>query len=399
MNYALLLSLLSFLGISQLWIGKKSRSQDQADYFLMGRKVGLFSLVMTLLATQVGGGMLLGACEEAYHVGLTALFYPLGMVFGMVLLGLGFGAKFRKMELSTIAEVFEKVYDSSFLRKVASLLSIISLFFILVAQAIAARKFFVSIGFTTPLLFVIMWSILVLYTAFGGLRAVIRTDILQASLIMVAFLIASKGLTVSELSLFHEKSAPWLTWLLMPLGFMLIEQDMGQRCFAAKNPKIVSLAMFIAAATLFCISLFPIAIGILAKSASVAIPHGGSILIAAIGALTNPTILTLLVAAILMAIVSTSDSLLSAISSNIACDFFPKKSLGACRILTLCMGLGTLVLSFFFDNVVDMLMFAYELSVFVLFVPILMALVFKKPKKSLAIAAMIIGALCKFMLK
>ncbi|MCP5469315.1 MAG: sodium:solute symporter family protein [Chlamydiales bacterium] len=398
MNLTLLFSLLTFLGISQLWIGKKSQSQDHDDYFLMGRRLGLFSLVMTLLATQIGGGMLLGAAEEAYRYGFGALFYPLGMVVGMVILGCGFGAKFRKLELSTIAEVFEKVYGSTRLRKIASLLSIVSLFFILAAQAIAARKFFISIGFETHLLFVATWAILVIYTAFGGLKAVVRTDILQASFIIASFGIASFGRR-PEFTPFVGESVPWATWLFVPLAFMLIEQDMGQRCFAAKSPKTVTFASFIAAGALLLISLFPITVGVAARSAGLEIPQGGSVLIFAIAAFTNPTILTILVAAILMAIVSTSDSLLSAISSNLACDFLSKGSLLSCRLLTLAIGMGTLVFSFFFDNVVRMLMFAYELSVYVLLIPVLMALLFKRPSKKIAIAAMVVGGLWKLWLR
>ncbi|MFN0064799.1 MAG: sodium:solute symporter [Chlamydiales bacterium] len=399
MNIPLLFSLLSVLGVFQVWLGKRSGSSTSSsdDYFLMGRKVGLFSLVMTLLATQIGGGALMGAAEEAYKYGWIVLCYPMGMVLGMALLGLGFGAKFRKMQLSTVAEVFEKVYGSVPLRKFASILSIVSLFFILVAQAIAAKKFFLSLGFSTPWLFIALWMTLVFYTAFGGLKAVIQTDILQAGFILAAFLIAFLGKTpnLPEVSASFSSSAPWLTWMFMPLFFMLIEQDMGQRCFAAKSPRTVTYAALIAAGVLFFVSLFPIYFGQLARSLSI-LP-GESVLMTSIAAFTSPTVFTILIAAILMAIVSTADSLLCSISSNIACDFFQKReSLSLCRWLTFAVGASTLLLSFCFDNVVSMLMFSYQLSVSILFVPIIMALIWKKPSKKIAYTAMIIGAMAFF---
>lgn len=191
MNYSLFMTLLALLGGFSLWLGRKGKDlETNDDFFLMGRKLGLFSLVMTLLATQVGGGALMGAAEEAYSKGWIVICYPLGMVAGMVLLGIGFGAKMRSLNISTVAELFEKIYGSLRMRKGASTLSIISLFFILVAQAIAARKFFMSIGFENDLLFVTFWMILVVYTVVGGLRAVVKTDILQASFILLAFFIA-----------------------------------------------------------------------------------------------------------------------------------------------------------------------------------------------------------------
>ena len=47
-------------------IARSIKSQD--DYFLAGKKIGFFSLLMTFVATQLGGGMILGATEEAYQI-------------------------------------------------------------------------------------------------------------------------------------------------------------------------------------------------------------------------------------------------------------------------------------------------------------------------------------------
>nr|MCH9690309.1 sodium:solute symporter family protein [Gammaproteobacteria bacterium] len=186
MNIRLFFGLLVGVATLSLWLGKRASSgqKNNEDYFLMGRKLGLFALFMTLLATQVGGGALIGAAEEAYAKGWTVLFYPLGMVLGLLVLGCGYGAKMRRLNLTTVPEIFDKIYRAPNLRQIASLLSIASLYFILVAQAIAARKFFFSLGFAGPYLFVGFWIVLTLYTVLGGLKAVVSTDILQALFIL-----------------------------------------------------------------------------------------------------------------------------------------------------------------------------------------------------------------------
>lgn len=403
MNIPLFFSLLAFLGIASLWLGKKaaSQSKNNEDYFLMGRQLGLFSLVMTLLATQIGAGALMGAAQESYTQGWSVIFYPLGMVLGLLVLGLGYGAKIRRLNLTTVAEVFEKIYQAPRLRQLASLLSIVSLFLILVGQAIAARTFFASLGFDNKLLFTGFWLILVLYTVMGGLKAVVNTDILQASFILIVLTLAVIASQIPptlsssvSLPIPPLKTAPWAKWLFMPLFFMLIEQDMGQRCFAAKNARTVSLASLSAGLILLLVSLAPIYFGTQAAQNGIVIPEGTSVLIGSVKALTNPTVCTFVICAVLMAIVSTADSLLCSVSSNIASDF--PKIQGSVRIsqaITVLVGASALSLSFLFDNVVTILMFAYELAVSLLFVPITFGVWMKKPKKISAIASIAAGLL------
>lgn len=405
MNILFFITLLSSLILASIWLGKRAaaKTKTHEDYFLMGRGIRVIPLAMTLLATQVGGGALMGAAEEAYVRGWSVLFYPLGMVIGLLALGLGYGAKMRALNLTTVPEIFEKIYGSIRLRKIASLLSIASLFFILVGQAIAARKFFFAIGLNGNVLFILFWSVLIIYTVMGGLRAVVNTDILQAGFILAAFGIAcfctwtqtTSFTAVQTPAVLSQESAPWLTWLLMPFFFMLIEQDMGQRCFAAKNPQTVTVAALLSSLLLLAVSFAPIYFGTLAAKLGIPVEEGSSVLVTSVKAFTNPLIAAVLICAILMAIVSTADSLLCSISSNIACDFtFFKRSLLASRAITCFAGLATLILAFFFNNVVSMLMFSYELSVQVLFVPVTMAVLSKNPHKHAAIASLLAGFAC-----
>lgn len=402
MNIPLFFFLILTLAILCVFIGKKSAKglQTQEDYFLMGRKLSLVPLALTLLATQLGGGTLLGAAEEAYKSGFSVLFYPLGASLGLLILGLGFGKKFRNLNISTIAEIFEKVYRSRKQRSIASILSILTMFLILVAQCIAARKFFVSIGINSPLFFTFSWAAVVIYTVLGGLKAVVKTDILQAILILLVlgsayFFIDSKNLStisISQASL-SIKNVSWTGWFLMPLLFMLIEQDMGQRCFAAKSSKIIPSSTIIAAALLFTGSAIAIMFGVLAKSSGLNISDDSCTLLESVKFLTNSKITTFFMVAIFLAIISTADSLLCSISSNISCDFFPTKKLYLSRALTALTGFGALGLSYLFSSVVNVLMISYELSVCILCVPVISAIYLKKPTKTAAYFSMTFGAL------
>lgn len=395
------------LGCLYAWVGMRASKsvQSSEDYFLMGRKLSFLPLCLTLLATQLGGGFLLGAAQEAYLKGWIVLIYPLGTSIGFVVLGMGFGAKLRNLNISTIAEVFEKIYGSRPQRLIASTLSVLSFFLILVGQGIAARKFFVAIGIGETA-FVLFWLAFVAYTVMGGLKAVVDTDIVQALLILVGLIAAWVSIdwslcTAANMPLaepLERASVPWSSWLLMPLLFMLIEQDMGQRCFAAKTPAAVRPAAIVAGLLLFTSSTIAIAFGVLARSLNLEGGAQGSVLIEAVTALTNPIASALFMGAILMAIASSADSILCSISSNLSCDLLAAEGrseqmkINISRGLTLITGLGALGAGYLFDNVVTVLILAYELSVCVLFVPVVATVASSQPSRTGAYMSMACGA-------
>ena len=379
------------------YVGKKSFSEqnDQADYFLAGKALKFFPLMMTCIATQVGGGLVLGATEEAYKYGWAVILYPMGACIGLILLGLGVGRKLAELEVSTSAQIFEKIYGSKTLKKIASSLSIITLFMILVAQFLASSKFMASLGVDSRILFVVFWAIVITYTTLGGFKAVVSTDVVQVQFFVVAFAFCAAwiffmgGNQNIELlvsgdtgSSFDWNLSKMFGWLLMPLFFMLIEQDMAQRCFAGESSKVVSKAFFWSGICTMLICLFPITIGILAHGMNLQFEAGRSVLMEMVSFSTNGYISAFVGCAILAATISTADSLISAISSNLSLDFDTFMSKGNevrnSQIITVVISMAGIFLSFFFINVVDVLIFSYELSVSCLFVSTLFAIFRKK---------------------
>lgn len=403
MNTILFVCILATLACIYLFIGKLTAEgeQNNEEYFLGGRKLGFFSLTMTLLATQIGGGALIGASEEAFQRGWVGILYSCGLCLGLLLLACGFGAELRKLNLSTMAEIFEVKYQSRTLRKVASLLSVLSLFFILVASGLAVRKFLISLGLDQTSLYLGFWCVVILYTVMGGLKAVVYTDIVQ-TLFFIGCLIGTFFCSLASVSDFSSllhppaltsgQSIPWTSWLLMPLLFVLTAQDMGQRCFSARSPKTVSIATATAAIIVLLFSLIPVYFGILGKELGLTVAPGGSVLLTAVEASTSSTVLTFFACAVLMAIISTADSLLCSISSNLAFDFtkFEQKT---SQGITFLVGMLAVGFSYAFENVVPVMVGAYEAYLSVLFVPITMAVIVKNPNRHSATLSMLLGAI------
>ena len=385
---------------------------NKKDYFLAGKTVSLFPLMMTFFATQVGGGTILGAADEAYRYGWFVLFYPLGASLGLILLGCGVGKKMASFPISTTAQIFEIAYGSSSLKKVASSLSILSLFMILLAQIIASKEFLTSLGIQSSLFFIVFWAIVIFYTAQGGLKAVISTDVVQALFFSVIFFLclgwatfshpASLSISLSQLNHTPFLSKKLLGWLFMPLLFMLIEQDMGQRCFSGANAKVISRASFLAGICTMIICTIPIFFGSLAKSQGYPIPKGESVLINAISQTTTPLLTAFAGCAILAATISTATSLINAISSNISNDFtlsfLKSKPVSSAKAITCFISILAIYASFYFVGIVDVLMQSYELSVSCLFVPTLFALFTKKNLPSFVAWLAILFGACSFFL-
>ncbi|MDP1836548.1 MAG: sodium:solute symporter family protein [Chlamydiales bacterium] len=409
MDFTLFVFMLFALQAFYWLVGRRAAKHvdGQEDYFLAGKNVRLFPLMMTFLATQVGGGVILGSADEAYRFGWPVLLFPLGSALGLILLGSGLGRRLAGFQVSTVAQIFEVVYGSVVLRQVASVLSVISLFMILVAQIIASGKFLVSMGMDSSPLFILFWAIVILYTAQGGLKAVISTDMVQAAFFSGVFLLCFGYVLCSDPSIslvqapqlesFAAVSPKLCGWLLMPLLFMVIEQDMGQRCFAGASPAIVSKASFFAGIFTMIICVVPVFMGSLANVTGLEVPQGGSVLMAVIAKTTNPWITALVGCAVLAAIISTATSLINAISSNVSSDFKlaflqDKKSMFWVKGVTGLISISAIFFAFFFDNVVDVLIHSYELSVSCLFVPVFMALLRKRGDFMSAALAMIGGA-------
>jgi len=387
------------------------------DYFLAGRSLGIIAVTFTLVATQLGGGMITGTSGQAYLYGFYGLFYTLSMALGFLMLAAGFARLLQRLNVATTAEIFETRYGSRALRKLASILSILTLSGLLIGQIVASRGIILGWLGNSELALVCIWVALIAYTVVGGLYAVVLTDIYQVLIIVAIFsaifiycLLTEPSWFASFPSLgFMQKNyftdlsildTRFLSVMIMPALFSLIEQDLAQRFFAARSRTVATFSALFAGLFLIAFAMVPIYLGMQARLTGVQMPMESSMM----GYLENVTsdfVVLLAACALMAAFISTADSLLCAISSNVAQDFdlsgvlhrFGLKSkLAYSKVVTLCIGAGALAASYFVPkNVIDILASSYALSVNALLVPSLFAYFSPNVKKEAAIAAIVIG--------
>lgn len=420
MNIPLFLTVFAALTIFYFFIGLYAAKniKTNTDFFLASRDLGLFPVMFTLIATQLGGGMLLGTSQESYSIGLWGVLYTIGMSLGFLILGLGFAAKLRSLNVATTAELFQTKYNSPTLKKVASLLSIATMCGILIAQIIASRSLLNGLGITNEVIFLSFWAFVILYTMMGGLKAVVVIDVAQVWVIILVFgaiflytllgesasffSLDSIALMQSNFSMTGITTSTLIATIMLPALFSLIEQDLAQRFFAARTQRIATLAAIGSSLFLLIFSLIPIYFGMKARMLNVSLAPGASPLVPVIELLTNEYVVILAVCGIIAAITSTADSLLCAVSSNVAQDFdFSflgiKNQLRVSQLVTLITGIIALIASYLVSqNIISLLIASYEISVSCLLVPLLFAYFAKNLKKNAAIGA-IIGGLVGFI--
>ena len=82
------------------------RVKGSEDFLLAGRSMGLFVLVGTLCATQLGGGNIIGTSTNGYNQGLSGMTFGVSTGLAMLVLGLLMAKPMRKMGLCTICLLY-----------------------------------------------------------------------------------------------------------------------------------------------------------------------------------------------------------------------------------------------------------------------------------------------------
>ena len=408
------------LGIG--WWCSKKQISGMTDFLLAGRRLGLILCTAALAATHFGGGALIGGAEWGFNHGVAGAWYGIATGVGLILLGFFTASKFRNLMLYTMPDYLANRYGGKSIRLMGASLSLVALIGILAAQVKAAGSAFSIIGIEGPWAAVLATAVFVTYTALGGLWAAVISDVVQITIAGVGVVIAGiavmsasaaqggldtllvgKGVETSYFSLLGQGPA-FIVFLLMPtVMYTLIGQDFYQRLFAAKTATVAKQSALIAGVFLIVISVFPTIIGMGARGLAGDEVAGDEAVVWVLQTLINPVLGGIIIAAILAAIMSTADSLLTAATSHIVKDIWmesvhpgrkgdEKQLLSIARMATLLVGLCALVIGLIMENIVGTLIYAYTMYTAGVLVPVLGGLLWKRATRKGAIAAILVGS-------
>lgn len=104
-----------------------------------------------------------------------------------MILGSGLASRMRALQCSTSAQLLELKYQSSALKKLASCLSMMILYAFLVGELIATKTLLQGLGLESELMFIGLWSLLIIYCLVGGLGRIGISNFAQLGYFAVVF--------------------------------------------------------------------------------------------------------------------------------------------------------------------------------------------------------------------
>ena len=240
------------------------RIESGVDLFLAGRTLAWGTIGFSLFASNISSTTLIGLAGDAYSTGIAVANYEWMAGVVLVFMAIFLIPFFIRSRLTTVPEFLERRFDVRS-RKYFSGLTIITSVMIdtaggLYAGTLVLQMFFPELDFL--LIAVVLAVIAGVYTAAGGLGAVVYTDILQAIVLLIgstaiaiitfaqfdfSWSAATAAMPDGHLSLFHpigeevngRDRLPWLGTLIgVPvLGFYYwgLNQYIVQRILGARD--------------------------------------------------------------------------------------------------------------------------------------------------------------------
>ncbi|MCQ2353198.1 MAG: sodium:solute symporter family protein [Victivallaceae bacterium] len=407
------------LGIG-FWSSKKINGMK--DFLVAGRRLPLWMATATLLATWFGAGSSMGVAATVYEGGIGGVIAdPFGGAISLLLAGVFIVGLLRKHNCMTVTDIIANrfgqgagVYASIWMLPVyigwiaAQVLGMGTILHILTG---------ISVFWGTMIGAVVV----LIYTVGGGMWAVTLTDVLQVGLLIIGlviimpFAISQSGgmnavierLNPGDLSIgwgnpksINDVTYYIGTWIIMGLGCM-VGQDLIQRSLASRDEQVAISSSVLSGFLYLMIGIIPITIGFTARFIlGTGIADSNQVMprmaITILGNL-HPVLMTLFLAALISAIMSSADSSLLAGSSllvrNIIEAWFPaaddKSMLLRTRIFTVILLIISTLLAFTCKSIYALMINCWTSQLVVVFLPVMIALYAPKTSKTCVWTVMI----------
>ena len=384
------------------------RVKDIPGFFVARKGASAKAVAGSLVATILGGSAVIGAVDSGARLGGAASWFMLVGALGLVAL-IPFAARAYNHGRYTLPDLVENLYGKG-PRLVASLVIPIAWTGIVAAQIIAAAKLlmtFVPLGYTTAAL--VSAAVFTGYTLAGGQHSILRTDFLQACLIILGLVViagfavfvggpAGGPLSIAD-TLRAAPAFPFNT-NFSPLDLFLLiltygttytaGPDIFSRMFCAKDAATAKKSVAMAAAALVPAAFI---IGFLAVY-GVGLEGAQGARITAIADSVLPSFLIPLIALSLLSVVlSSADTTL--LSSSVILYRMSQKgrdgNLAGIRVTILLNGVVALLLALVFTDIIGTLLLALAVYAGAFTVPVLWGLLGLKAKPKFVAAAIVMG--------
>jgi len=408
---AVCLALFLLVGLST---GRSAVSRDA--FFVAGRRGTARTIGGSLLATVVGASATVGVAGLAYERGVTAMWWSLSGVAGLLILGAFLVPRVRRWPAYTLPGLVGRMYGPR-AAVVTALLVVVAWTGVVSGQLVAAGLVLSVLGVDSPGLWMaLLAAVLVTYVIIGGQGAIIRTDAVQAAVLVIgvsaavgALLLAGdsldwyvRALPAGSLSFPVSDAFGWdglVTMLVLVGSVYLVGPDIYTRLFSARDSASARGAAIGAALLMLPVALLVTALGLAARvlapgiAAEEALPW---LLYRGLPALPS----ALLLAGLTAALISSADSTLLGQAVALADDVISRvrplddrRVVLVTRLCVLALGAVALLLALSLRGVISSLLFAYSVFTSGVVGPVLLGLIGGRlrPDAHSALAGMCVG--------
>jgi SSS family solute:Na+ symporter len=376
MNIPLLIVMIYLLALAAISWWSRHRVQNADALLFAGRDFGPPLVAVSLVGLAIGGAATIGVAERAYTVGLSAGWYNVGWSVAAVAMAFGAVQHYRRLGVSTVPELFGRLFDA----KTRRLCAACQLGLLLVITALQYKAGGAILASMLPAIFnypgavATSGVVFILLTGLGGMLSAGLSNFINVALIFAGLILASvlvvlghggpaaisARLPGSSDYLNPLAGAPLLV-LLTPVFVMLVTQFSTQAplqiAFAARDGHAARRGFLLAALLILPSGFMAAAVGITARGAFPDIEPAQALPQAVLG--LNPWIAGLVLAALWAADVSTAVGLLLGCSAMARQELLPgypadagavKRGLRQTRGIVLAFGALSLLFALTLDD-------------------------------------------------
>lgn len=412
-----------FWSLATLCIGIRAGIKSDFDGFWTNkRRTKTSLLVFTIVATQIGGGTILGIASSTYAAGtgfgLVAIISTLTGFLAIAWLAPRIKRFGNKTNAFTMSEIIGVRYGR--IAQIAAGIVILLAYFSMLGGQLLATGILVQVwsGFSFELAVVLAGAGVIAYSAFAGLKGDIATDILHFWVMAIVLFVLLlpiilikepvgeilQGLTSKEWSPIRFGGYTYLiAGIIFGVIIPIVSMELWMRIFAAEDEHKARKAYIYSALLILPFYALPLLIGLISTRTTPNITNPDSLLVDTLFRYLPHGLLGLGVASLFAVLISTANTMIVVLGATFYRDVLGKtvtggvKELRYSRLITLFIGIIGVCFSMAIPNIVQLVLNAFFI-IAILFPSLLCVAIWKRATNLGAILSIILGALCTIVL-
>lgn len=376
------------------------------DYAVAGKNQKYIFVVLSLMATMIGASATIGLVDRVNVIGFPA-FWWLGVgAIGLVLQSVFLSKKIRALDANTLPDIAMKTVGSGGKTLLAVIIAV-SWIGIIAAQFIAMSSilsFAIGIQNNRKLIVIIAIAV-ILYTIIGGQLSVIKTDGIQAVLILTGFIgtfiylffISDSNIKpiFDNIELLNNdfKLIDLINLFFITGGAYFLGPDIISRNLVSKDGATAKKSAVTAGAHLVIFAVIITLIGMWAHY-NVSDFGGMNPLVYIMSECIPKPLAIMLCLGLISSLLSSADTCIINAASIVEHDIFKRDKVNEIRIIVGIIGTAALSIALFKSDIISLLMASYSIYVPGIVCPLFIAIWFhkkRKVKKAIWYSAVVIG--------